>query len=47
MDERESEDVSDELYQRRTFDLCPACYQQYSKNPLAKETVSQLGFSQN
>ena len=47
MDERESEDVSEELYQRRTFDLCPACYQQYSKNPLAKETVSQLGFSQN
>jgi len=47
MDERESEDISDELYQRRTFDLCPRCHHEYTRNPLAKESVSQLGFSQN
>lgn len=47
MEERESPDVADELYQRRTFDLCPQCYRQYVRNPLSVEAASQLGFSQN
>jgi hypothetical protein len=47
MEERDNEDVSEELYQRKTFDLCPLCYQQYMRNPLAIETASQFGFSQN
>lgn len=47
MEEPDCEDVTDELYQRRTFDLCPRCYRQYVRNPLAIETTSHFGFSQN
>ena len=47
MDDEQDDDISDELYQRRTFDLCPGCYKQYSRNPLAKESVAPIGFSQN
>ncbi len=46
MEERDSEDITDEFYQRRTFDLCETCYQKYARNPLALET-SPIGYSQN
>jgi hypothetical protein len=38
---------SDEIYQRKQFDLCKDCFRQYIKNPLAKEVSSPLGFSKN
>lgn len=38
---------SDEVYQRKQFDLCKDCFRQYIKNPLAKETSSAADFSQN
>ncbi len=47
MEEKECEDIADELYQRRTFDLCPRCYRQSLRNPLAIEAASPFGFSQN
>lgn len=47
MEERESEDISEELYQRKTFDLCPGCYRTYVRNPLAVEATPHFGFSQN
>lgn len=47
MEERECDDVADELYQRRSFDLCEKCYRQFVRNPLAQEATPQLGFSQN
>ncbi|MBM4000027.1 MAG: hypothetical protein FJ297_10905 [Planctomycetes bacterium] len=30
-----------------TFDLCPACFQKFVRNPLGCETHAQLGFSTN
>lgn len=38
---------SDEVYQRKQFDLCKDCFRQYIKNPLAKEPSNSVGFSQN
>lgn len=38
---------SDEIYQRKQFDLCKDCFRQYIKNPLAKENSGTLGFSKN
>ncbi len=46
----ESEACDDDcgpLYERRRYDLCPDCYRQYIKNPLACEKLVPFGFSQN
>ena len=47
MEEKNSPDVSDEMYQRKTFDLCPNCYRQFARNPLSQEAASHYGFSEN
>ncbi|MCY3009954.1 MAG: hypothetical protein ACK5OC_16490 [Pirellula sp.] len=38
---------SEEVYQRKQFDLCKDCFRQYMKNPLAKEVAAPRGFSKN
>lgn len=43
----ESEYISDEVYQKQRYDLCPSCYRAYIKNPLGREVKASLGFSQN
>lgn len=41
-------DISDDIYQRRKYDLCPSCYREYIKNPLAMEpSIQKVGFSDN
>ena len=40
-------DYVDEDYQRRRYDLCAQCYQEYIKNPLGVEKTHRVGFSQN
>jgi hypothetical protein len=47
LDDCDSDAISDELYQRNRYDLCPECYRQFIKNPIGCETRAQLGFSQN
>ncbi len=37
----------EDVYQRKQFDLCRSCFQQYIKNPLARETNSSIGYSPN
>jgi len=37
----------DEDYQRRCYDLCAQCYQDYIKNPLGIEKNRRVGFSKN
>jgi hypothetical protein len=37
----------DDLYQRKQFDLCKCCFQQYIRNPLARDVGSTLGYSKN
>lgn len=47
VDEEECEQLCQDLYQSRRFDLCSSCYQQYIKNPLATEATMQVEFSEN
>lgn len=37
----------DDLYQRKQFDLCKCCFQQYIRNPLARDVGATLGYSKN
>ena len=43
----ESPEVSEEVYQKRRYDLCPQCCRKFSANPLAREKKVSLGFSHN
>ena len=43
----ECDDIGDDVYQRRRYDLCPECYRKFAKNPLGREVKASLGFSQN
>jgi len=47
MEDEESADISEDIYQRRKFDLCTSCYHEYKKNPLSRENQMHLGFSEN
>ena len=38
---------NEEGRQKRRFDLCPECYQQFIKNPIGRDVAAQLGFSSN
>ncbi|MEC9095235.1 MAG: hypothetical protein VX776_01315 [Planctomycetota bacterium] len=40
-------DYVDEDYQRRSYDLCSKCYEDYIKNPLGIEKTRRAGFSKN
>lgn len=35
------------LCERKRYDLCPACYREFVKNPFAREKLVPFGFSQN
>ena len=37
----------DDLYQRKQFDLCKCCFQQYIRNPLARDPSAAIGYSKN
>jgi hypothetical protein len=39
--------ANEELFQPQRFDLCPNCYQEYSRNPLGSETQLHVEFSEN
>lgn len=47
LDDELDDNVGEDVYQRRRFDLCPSCYRKYIKNPLGREVVPQLNFSKN
>src|SRR6478609_3316060 len=47
MDDLNDDNIGDDVYQRRRFDLCPACYRKYIKNPLGREPAHHLNFSKN
>ncbi len=47
MEDSESNLVSDDLYQRRRYDLCAECYRRFIKDPLGHDARAQVGFSQN
>lgn len=47
LDDSDRLEISESAYQQRRFDLCATCHREYVKNPLAIDTFSQLGFSNN
>jgi hypothetical protein len=47
LDDAESDQISDEVYQQMRFDLCPECRRKFMKNPLGRETAKVFGFSEN
>ena len=47
MDDAESDQVGDDVYQQLRFDLCPECRKKFVKNPLGREVAKAFGFSKN
>lgn len=47
LDDEATDAISDDVYQKRRYDLCAKCYQQFRRNPLGREVPAQLGFSSN
>jgi hypothetical protein len=47
IDDAEDEQISDDVYQQKRYDLCSECRNRYVKNPLGRLVVHELGFSQN
>ncbi len=39
--------ISDEIYNRRRFDLCSNCHRAFLRNPLGREVAKTIDFSQN
>ena len=47
MDDAESEEIGDDIYQQLRFDLCPQCRKRFIKNPLGRQLIGQFEFSKN
>lgn len=46
-DEEHDSLEDDEVYVRKRFDLCGDCYKAYLRNPIGRDTVKSVDFSQN
>ncbi len=47
LEDAESDEIGDDVYQQLRFDLCPDCRRKFLKNPLGREGAKLLGFSEN
>ena len=47
LEDAESDQVGDDVYQQMRFDLCSQCRRKFAKNPLGREIVKVFGFSEN
>ena len=47
LDSEEQAEISHQVYEKRCFDLCDSCRQEYGKNLLAVDGASTLEFSDN
>ena len=47
LEDAESDQIGDDVYQRLRFDLCPECRRRFAKNPLGREGSKVLDFSNN
>lgn len=43
----DDDNLGEDIYQRRRFDLCPSCYRKFVQNPLGREVSAKLNFSKN
>jgi hypothetical protein len=47
LEDAESEQIGEDVYQQFRFDLCPQCRKKFIKNPLGREPAKAFGFSIN
>ena len=47
LSDEECDEIGDEVYHRRRYDLCADCRRKLMSNPLGKDTVSPIQFSPN
>ncbi len=47
LEDSDSDQVGDDVYQQLRFDLCPECRKKFARNPLAREAAKVFDFSSN
>lgn len=47
LEDAEDDQIGDDIYQQLRFDLCPECRRKFLRNPLGRESLSILDFSEN
>ena len=47
LEDADCQELGEDVYQNRRFDLCQSCYQEYKKNPLAMDAQVSFVFSDN
>jgi hypothetical protein len=49
LEDADSDEIGQDVYQQLRFDLCPECRKRFLKNPLGREraAVKAVGFSKN
>ena len=47
LEDAESDQIGDDVYQQLRFDLCSECRKKFLKNPLGRESTKILNFSEN
>ena len=47
VDDEECEQLCQDIYQSRRYDLCSRCFHEYKANPLGAATQQQVEFSEN
>ena len=47
LDDAESDEVGDDVYQQMRFDLCADCRRRFLRNPIGRGLAKQLNFSEN
>jgi len=47
LEDSQSDQIGDDVYQQLRFDLCTECRKKFVKNPLGREIVKVFGFSEN
>jgi hypothetical protein len=47
LEDAESEQIGDDVYQQLRFDLCAECRKKFARNPLGREQANIFGFSKN
>ena len=47
LENSDSDQVGEEVYQQMRFDLCPECRKKFARHPLGRKSTKILSFSQN
>ena len=47
LDDSDIDSLSDDIYHKRRYDLCPTCFRKFNAKPLSRDRKPALGFSHN